>query len=149
MQKIKFLVLTLLVVAVGFTGCKKDDGDDDAKANLVGKWALTKETWSSTVGSQAPQTGSDTDFDNDDYVYEFKSDNTYRVTEDGDLEDSGTYSIQNDGKKLVLNDSNEDQDENFTIKTLTSSQLVFTYEEIETEGGVTFKYSGEMTFKKL
>jgi hypothetical protein len=136
------------VVAVGFTGCKKDD-EDDAKANLVGRWAMTKDVWKEYENGSIEDEGSSTDFDNDDEVWDFKSDGTYKASEDGEVYESGTYSLQNDGKKLVINASDEDEDDIYTINKLSSSELVVYSEEVETSGGVTYKDTEEYTFKKL
>jgi hypothetical protein len=135
------------VVAVGFTGCKKDD-EDDAKANLVGRWAMTKEVWKE-IENGTVEEGSSTDFDNDDDVWEFKSDGTYKASEDGEVYESGTYSLQNDGKKLVINASDEDEDDIYTINKLSSSELVVYTEEVGTEDGVPYKETEEYTYKKL
>jgi hypothetical protein len=145
MGKFNFLVLALLVVSLGFTGCKKDD-DDDAKVIILGKWQMTKEVWKdyNPNGSIANQ-GTETDVD---YAIEFKSNGSYTVYYQGDIEETGTYSIQNDGKKLVFNNAEDDIDDIHTINSLTSSQLVLYQEDSETVGGQTTKSTYELTFNK-
>lgn len=145
MRKFKLLVLALLVVSLGFTGCKKDDGDD-AKANILGKWEMTKEVWKEynqdgSIKTQGTETGVD-------FVIEFKSNGSYTVYDQGDIDETGTYSIQNDGKKLVLNNAEDNIDDVHTINSLTSSQLVLYIEDIETSAGQTTKHTYELTFNK-
>jgi hypothetical protein len=145
MRKFKLLVLALLVVSLGFTGCKKDDGDD-TKAKILGKWEMTKEVWKEyNLDGSIKAQGTETDVD---YEIEFKSNGSYTVFYQGDIEETGTYSIENDGKKLVFNNAEDDIDDFHTINSLTSSQLILYQEESETVGGQTFKSTYELTFNK-
>ncbi len=144
MRKFKLLALALLVVSLGFTGCKKDDGDD-TKAKILGKWEMTKEVWKEYENGSLKDQGTETDVD---YEIEFKSNGSYTVYYQGDIEETGTYSIENDGKKLVFNNAEDDIDDFHTINSLTSSQLILYQEESETVGGQTFKSTYELTFNK-
>ncbi len=144
MRKFKLLALALLVVSLGFTGCKKDDGDD-TKAKILGKWEMTKEVWKEYEDGSLKDQGTETDVD---YEIEFKSNGSYTVYYQGDIEETGTYSIENDGKKLVFNNAEDDIDDFHTINSLTSSQLILYQEESETVGGQTFKSTYELTFNK-
>ena len=144
MRKFKLLALALLVVSLGFTGCKKDDGDD-TKAKILGKWEMTKEVWKEYENGSLKDQGTETDVD---YAVEFKSNGSYTVYYQGDIEETGTYSIENDGKKLVFNNAEDDIDDFHTINSLTSSQLILYQEESETVGGQTFKSTYELTFNK-
>jgi hypothetical protein len=144
MRKFKLLALALLVVSLGFTGCKKDDGDD-TKAKILGKWEMTKEVWKEYENGTLTDQGTETDVD---YEIEFKSNGSYTVYYQGDIEETGTYSIENDGKKLVFNNAEDDIDDFHTINSLTSSQLILYQEESETVGGQTFKSTYELTFNK-
>jgi hypothetical protein len=143
-------VAILFLSFVILSGCKKDDSDD-ANANLNGKWAATKEQWKDYVNNQLVDEGTDTDFDADDWVIEFKSNGTYVEYEDGEVEEEGTYSLQNDGKKLVKksNDDDDNDEDVYTVKTLTSSDLVLYSEETYVENGnQNHKYIEEFSFKK-
>lgn len=144
MRKFKLLALALLVASLGFTGCKKDDGDD-TKAKILGKWEMTKEVWKEYENGSLKDQGTETDVD---YEIEFKSNGSYTVYYQGDIEETGTYSIENDGKKLVFNNAEDDIDDFHTINSLTSSQLILYQEESETVGGQTFKSTYELTFNK-
>ena len=148
MKKLKLLMLLFTAVSVGFTGCKKDDGDD-ANANIVGKWSLTKEV-SREYNSAGVLLHEDTEISNDNaWVLEFKSDGTYKGYDEGVLDEEGTYSIQNDGKTLVLNSKHDDEDQTVTISSLTSSEIIIYFEYTETEGNQTVKSTYEETYRKL
>ncbi|MGV3508587.1 MAG: lipocalin family protein [Sphingobacteriaceae bacterium] len=147
MKNLKFLVLLFIATSVGFTSCKKDDGEDDAKANIIGKWSLTKEVWKQYLNGQVVDEGSSNSNTNE-WVIEFKSDGTYQGYDEGDLDEEGTYSIQNDGKKLVLNSKHDDEDEAVTINSLNSTEMVLYFEDTETTGNQTLKYTTEETYKK-
>ena len=61
--------------------------------------------------------------------FTFNADGTYVVRVDGVEEDSGTYSLQNNNTKLVLDSVNGDQD--FDVTTLTNNRLVLVLDESE------------------
>jgi hypothetical protein len=143
MKKTKLLLF--LTAFIGLAGCKKDDSDD-SNGNLVGKWAVTKEVSHHYINGQLESSETDTDFDANDWVLEFKADGKYNDFEDGELEEEGTYSLQNDGKKLVITVP-QDVDE-YTVKSLSSTDLVLYSEWTVEAGGQTHKYTEESTFKK-
>lgn len=142
MKKLKLLVVLLLAVSVGLTGCKKDNDDDD-QSLIIGKWTLTNEVSKNYLNDQpiSPDYG---EFGNNSDVFEFMSNKTFTAYEDGDIEDTGTYSLENNGKKLILNYSDYDEDEESTVKVLTTSDLVIYSEYVEGE----YKFTSEATYKR-
>lgn len=146
MKKVKTLLLLFLTVSLGFTACKKDDGEDNAKVNIVGKWVLTKEVYKTYLKGVLTEDETYTDYDDNDWVVEIKSNGTYIGWEDGQKEEEGTYSLQDGGEKLVL--TSDSQTHIFTIRQLTSSSLVIYFEENEGTGDNAWKYTYEETYKK-
>lgn len=145
MKNFKFLSVLFLSVAVGFSSCKKDDGDD-AKASIVGKWALTKEVEIEYENGVKVEEDIETTFQSEDYI-EFKSDGKVVFSEVGDT-DNGTYSLSSDGKKLTITFSENSVSDIFDIKTLSSTDLVIYTEYTELHQGINYKETLEYSFKK-
>lgn len=147
MKRTKTLILLFLAASLGFTGCKKDDGEDDAKANIVGKWALTKEVYKTYLKGVLETEETYDDYDDNDWVIELKSNGTYIGWDGGEEEETGTYSLQDGGKTLILKTGNDTH--TLTVRQVTSSSLVVYYEETEGTGDNAVKYTYEETYKKL
>jgi hypothetical protein len=133
-------LLLLLIAAVTFTGCKKDD-DEKAADNIIGKWyevsSLETEYKNGTQISQETITNNDPD----NYT-EFRSNGT-AVDGDGD---EYTYKIT--GKTLTMREVGDDDDEVYEIKKITSGDLVIYGENTYQDGNNNYRYTTESTFKK-
>lgn len=111
-----FAVMFCAAMAFAFMGCSKDFEND-----ILGSWKVISMTYTETYQGQ---THTETDTPEGLKVITFNSDHTYQGTTDGQVEDSGTWSLDDD--KLTLN-SVEDGTQNFTIDidgsdmTLTAS----------------------------
>ncbi|MEQ9375661.1 MAG: hypothetical protein RIG68_10815 [Imperialibacter sp.] len=73
---------------------------------------------------------------------EFKADNTYLSTQPGEADETGTWSLSDDGKILTIDDTQYD------VKTLSSSSLVARIDEEQESEGVTIKIVIEFSFTK-
>ena len=118
MKKTMKLFAAMFCAAMVFalTGCSKDYEND-----IIGSWKVISITETETYQGET-QTNSETPEGLN--ILTFNSDHTYQASTDGQVEDSGTWSI--DGDKLTMN-SVEDGAQNFTIDidgsdmTLTAS----------------------------
>lgn len=132
MNKVLFTLLMLATISC-FTGCQKDDGNDDnagkkAQSLLTGQWYLTQTAWQGEANGQ-PQSGRyDYEIVENEYT-EFRSDGTFADL-DNNSSYPGKYSVSEDGKTLNMFYDTEG-DEVYTIKTLTSSTLILTYTHTE------------------
>lgn len=164
MKKFRSIVLT--IVALSFlASCGKDDEGGDTSSSLIGVWSFTKaEIQEFTINGQdfveyfvqelglteaeaeeialEFEESAEADAGLANVKVEFKSDNTFETTETGEPDETGTWSLSDDGKTLTIDD------EEFTVKTLTSSQMVLAMEQEETEEGMTIKIAIEFTFTK-
>jgi len=148
MKRTKTLFLLFLAVSFGITGCKKNDDDDNAKAQIVGKWILTKEVYRTYLKGVLETDETYDDYDDNDWVIEIKSNGTYIGWDEGEKDEEGTYSLQDNGKTLILKPGNETQTYTCTIRQLTSSSLVLYSEKTEGTGDNTWKITYEETYKK-
>jgi hypothetical protein len=73
---------------------------------------------------------------------EFKADNTYLSTQPGEADETGTWSLSDDGKILTIDNTQYD------VKTLSSTSLVAQISEEEESEGVTIKIVIEFSFTK-
>lgn len=164
MKKFRSIVLT--IVALSFlASCGKDDEGGDISSSLIGVWSFTNvEIQEFTINGQdfveyfvqelglteaeaeeialEFEESAEADAGLANVKVEFKADNTFKTTETGEPDETGTWSLSDDGKTLTIDD------EEFTVKTLTSSQMVLAMEQEETEEGMTIKIAIEFTFTK-
>lgn len=140
----KILFFSFLALALFFSGCV-NNGDDNAKAKIVGKWFLIKEVELEYHNGAEVDEFVDIDFTDENYI-EFKSDGEVIFSEQGGTE-TATYSINSAGSKLTITHSPGDTDE-INIKSMNSRDLIFRQEDSEVRNGKTIKYVYESYFKK-
>jgi len=73
---------------------------------------------------------------------EFKADNTFLSTQPGEADETGTWSLSDDGKSLTIDNTQYD------VKTLSSTSLVAQISEEQESEGVTIKVVIEFSFTK-
>ena len=147
MKNFKFLSLLFLTVVVGFSSCKKDDESKaEVMASIVGKWGITKTVDVPYVGTAKGPAETVITFTAEDYI-DFKSDGTATYSEVGDT-DPATYTINAETKKLTVKFTGTTQTVVYDIKTLNATDLVLYDEEILVQGGITYKFTTETSFKK-
>lgn len=135
-----FTLLLLLMAAVTFTGCKKDDKEDQRK-EIVGKWFLKQLVEKEIRSGQTIYDDTETDFGTDDYI-DVKSDGSFYSTLNGDGE-TAKYEVKSDNILSVTYVSGSVED--YQIKKLNSSELVLYMEDID---GPNDKETIEYTFRK-
>jgi hypothetical protein len=137
----KTIFYVLLITVFSFTSCSDDDSSDSQSNSIVGEWTLnTVDVVSVSMGGMdltdlleasgfsLDDLGLDDAIEGefgDDYIIEFKSDNTVILSSDEEMEE-GTYSIS--GDVLTIN-STEEESITFIIKTFDDSSLVLTQQE--------------------
>jgi hypothetical protein len=139
--------LFLLVLVVAFSGCKKDSESSLSKTDM-----LTGTTWKlSKFSVVAPGTTVTVDYTSllpsclKDNVTNFSKDKKYTVkegatkcsTSDTDLVEEGTWAFSSDEKKLTM--TTDGVADEFTIKSLSSSQCVLTGSDV-TLGSIEVTY---------
>ena len=162
MRNFKNFFLFVFVLAI-LSSCGTDD-DGGTSSPIIGSWSFSSiaitdltidgqdlETYLEAQGLSeeeidevitAMEASVEGEFEFNNMVIEFSSDNSYVVTQDGEADETGTWSLSEDGKVLTVDD------EQFDVKTLTSSQLVVsqTHEESNDEGE--FSATVELRFTK-
>lgn len=135
-----FTLIALLMAAVTFTGCKKDD-DEKAAGNIIGRWTTISSLDKEYKNGALVDEDVDTDFGSDNDM-EFKSNGT-AVDGNGD-----TYTYKITGSSLTIREDGDDEDEVLEIKKLSSTDMILV-ENVEQEyNGDKYKYISEITFKK-
>lgn len=147
-KKSMYWLAVLLVSIVTFSSCKKDDEKEvTVKDKLVARW--TGESITTTVTIGGVPLGTDTESFTDAYL-KFNADGTYEGSSNDEGEivfDDGTWKLQNNDTQIVIDQGTSDE-MTFTIKTLTSNDLVVEFSEEEVEDGIPFKITGQIDFKK-
>lgn len=133
-------LLVLLMAAIAFTGCKKDD-EEKATKNIVGKWQETISYDKTYLNGKLLEQETETDYDDRDYI-DFRSNGT---AVDGE---GTTYTYSITATKLTLREAGDDDDEVYDIKKLTSTELVVYHETTYENGADKFRYTSELTLKK-
>ncbi|MNK08696.1 hypothetical protein D3C87_266390 [compost metagenome] len=136
----KKALLILFVAVASLTACKKDKSDTE---KLEGRWNLTKEYSVYTVN------GAKVDEDTETYAvgefYIVFDGNNYQVFEDGDLDDSGTFTISDN--VITINSKDGGSDTN-NIRWNSNNEFVLVDEETGNNGGQSYSYRDESTFQK-
>jgi hypothetical protein len=153
-MKTVFRVPTTLITMSAvllLASCSKDN-DPVPTDLIVGNWQISSVNFTMTVGSQSlvdyliaqglsaeeAQVLADefqTGFAEIDGTIEIKKGGTYSATTDGSTE-TGTWELSSDGKTLTM-DKGTAYEIDFTITTLTSSNLTMTSEVSESDSGLT------------
>ena len=156
MKKV-FRLLTLFVVfgsMAALTSCGKDN-----QSQIIGKWQYEKASISASLSDPQIQEmvnafialqEEELNEELKSGMIEFKSDNTFVSYYNGEAEVTGTYSFENN--KLIMVDPNEEGDlanEEFTVKTLTGSQMILESVELYDNEGVTGTITTTIEFKRV
>ena len=136
MRKILFLFFGVLIIVFS---CKKKS--DDTSANIVGTWTLNKIV-TLEYADGIKDFGDTTTQGN----LIFNSNGTYTET-DSSSSDAGKYSYISSTKKLTIASTSGDP-ETFTVTSLTSSNLHFTLDSTEVDGGITYRTTLDADFKR-
>lgn len=135
-----FSLLVLLMTAVAFTGCKKDE-EDKQKQNIVGKWFVKQTIEKEIVNGVTVHEDTDTDFGTD-YFFEFTKDGKMIENIEGD-QYTGTYQVKDNNRVAIAFQGEEPDD--YEIRKLNSTEMVL---YVEDEDGPNAKETTEITFRK-
>lgn len=134
----KTRLLILFMAIVSLSACKKDPED-----KLKGRWDVVKDYYVETIDGVK---GSE---NTNNYaigaLYMVFDGNQYQTFDDGELEDSGTFSATNESITLTSSDS---EVETMVLRWNSKSEIVFMSEHTETFGGKKYAYKSETTLKK-
>ena len=134
----KKTLLALFMAIVLLSACKKDPED-----KLKGRWDVVKDYYVETIN------GVNGNEDSSTYaigaLYLVFDGNQYKIYDDGELEDSGTFSAANESITLTSSDG---EVETMALRWNSKSEIVFTNEQTETAGGKTYVYKSETTLRK-
>jgi hypothetical protein len=138
------VIAFLLIFALG--ACQKDNSTGGS-GNIVGKWSVTSSNVKITVNGtdivqylvdnlgltqqQAETMANSYATEAMNGTIEFKSDGTYSTTSDQGTT-TGTWDLSSDKKKLTL-DAGTSDEVIIDVKSLTSSKLVLTETDTQTE----------------
>lgn len=136
----KYGTLLMIPFLVLVTGCNKDEEDEIATSDIIGKWTISSVSFDIKLGEVSlidyliDQYGFteeeadlyrdliDSELDSEfEGTIEFKSNQTF-VIDIGGESDTGTWELSADKKTLTLDEGTEDETI-AEVKTLTSSQL--------------------------
>lgn len=129
-----FAAMFCAAMVFAFTGCSKDYEND-----IIGSWKVISATITETYQGE---THTETQTPEGLNILTFNSDHTYQGSTDGQVNDSGTWSI--DGDKLTMN-SVEDGALVFTIDIDGSDMTLTTSMSFGSEGS----YKMIMKLKKV
>lgn len=139
-------LLLLPVFVIFMASCEKDkDGGSNAN-DIVGNWTITKSEMSVTVNgidfvqylinelglSQSEaEAYEELFFSEITGTVNIKSDGTYEANFEGEIT-TGTWELSSDNKKITMDKGTEDEMV-MNVESLSSSKLVLSYEESETD----------------
>jgi hypothetical protein len=118
MKLFKLSSMALLLAALFFTGCKSKS----AKEMVVNKWKLTE------VSGEGAKDISDAEKKEmiGKFTMDLTKDGKVSMSGMGETPKTGTYSVSDDGKTLVLTHEGEDKGDPQEINELTPDKLVIT-----------------------
>lgn len=121
MKKLFYLLAAIAVVA--FVGCSKDN--EDVKVdNIIGSWKVYKEYWDEKGFEEGRGEISNQGWEYPEYFYTFETNGLFTIRVH-DTNYSGRYTL--DGKTLTV--VYADVNNTYTIKTLTTNEMVWIIEE--------------------
>lgn len=152
MKKKKYVWLLgvfLFIITVGFTACSDDDGPGSS-ADLVGTWQGVSSTgWYKENGKIVEQWE---DEEEDDYRIRFDEDGTVENFEKNNGKWNGPYHNgtwkYKDGKIYIYYDDDEEADI-FTVRELTSSRMVWEYDDKSSDGGASWEECAAEVYRKI
>jgi Lipocalin-like domain len=120
MKLFRLSAVALMLVALIFTGCKKS-----AKELIVNKWKLT------ALSSENAKEMSEEEKKEmiEKLVMELTKDGKVTISGMGDTPKTGTYSLSDDGKTLLIIRDGDTKAESQTINELKADKLVITSEK--------------------
>lgn len=151
LRNLAFL-LTMSVTLSFLASCSEDDEGDNvgSSEDLIGTWNVSALDFEFTINGEdfiqwlvdnAGLSNDDAEFFRDLFEtafseditgsFNFNADGTYTATDGGTTYETGTWSL--DGNLLTLNVDGDDEPVTLTVNTLTSSALVLSLEETQTE----------------
>lgn len=134
----KKTLLILFVAVASLTACKKDK-----EGKLEGRWDLVKQYNVQTLNGT--KINEETETFKTGELYVVFSGNTYKTYEDGDLEDEGTFTANENS--ITLKDGDGDSD-TMQLRWNSKSEFVMTSEDSYSDNGQTYLYKNETTFRK-
>ena len=167
LEKMKYFLMFSLALLI-LTQCGGDDEGDSNVDDLIGTWTASSVTFEFDIGGQTltqffqdafgiseadAQLLVDAFEQGFDGTIQFKEDNTYDSSFDGDIE-TGTWTLSSDAMTLTLDPDLEDDNTVFNVVTLNSSTLIISLTETEMEdfdgGGTeeTLTITLELSFDK-
>lgn len=150
MRKILSLIGMLAAVVLLFASCSKENS-----SSIVGTWRLEESVTTTYVNGTFYD--SQVSILEGEYLFEFKSDGTIRITENNKSNistTSGTYMIVENTlilniNKLGIGDKIEVESQKVTIEALTSTTLMFSSESSYSNGGKNYTYVGKSTLRRV
>lgn len=134
----KKTLLILFVAVASLTACKKDK-----EGKLEGRWDLVKQYNVQTLNGT--KINEETETFKTGELYVVFSGNTYKTYEDGDLEDEGTFTANENS--ITLKDGDGDSD-TMQLRWNSKSEFVMTSEDSYSDNGQTYLYKNETTLRK-
>lgn len=118
MKLFRLSTIALLLAALFFTGCKSKS----AKELIVNKWKLTE------VSGEGVKEMSDTEKKEmtDKFVMELTKDGKVTMSGMGETPKTGTYTLSEDGKTLLLTREGDEKADPQDINELKADKLVIT-----------------------
>lgn len=157
-NKFYYLVFFLCALTLGLTSCEKEDVAGGKSSDIVGYWMPVSEEWEIYINGKLYEEGSE-DYEEEVGGIRFDKDGDfYYWTEyDGDLltEYGGTYNYKDGKLKMVVEydegDEYEDdyEDLTYTVKTLTSSKMVWEERYSYEEDGISCEAVARLNLKKV
>ncbi len=146
-------MIAIVAIAIGFTACSDDDGDNIDKKQLYGEWVCVhsqgksvfdgevEEEWDT---STPPKNNIENDYNQVNSTFTFHSDGTCEFYLYLSSHPWG-YDWKLSGNTLTLYDEEEDVDEKYTISKLDDNVLILEY-KYNDDGWVT---SGKDTYNRV
>lgn len=134
----KKTLLILFVAVASLSACKKDK-----EGKLEGRWDLVKQYNVQTLNGT--KINEETETFKTGELYVVFSGNTYKTYEDGDLEDEGTFTANENS--ITLKDGDGDSD-TMQLRWNSKSEFVMTSEDSYSDNGQTYLYKNETTLRK-
>lgn len=133
----KKALLILFVAVTSLTACKKDPED-----KLQGRWNLTKTYFAESINGT--KTSEDTETGNGN-TYVIFDGNNISIYEDGELDESGTFTATENSITIKSKDGDEETNQ---LRWNSKKEIVIISEGTDVINGSTYVYKSEMTFNK-
>jgi uncharacterized lipoprotein YehR (DUF1307 family) len=142
-----FVMMIAGAMVLNMTACNDDD-DSGPSGSIVGTWE-PQESTTTYYDEDGNKMGEETQsYEDEDEVIEIKADNTYEVREDGEVSETGTYSISGSTITMVPDDENKSTDE-FEFSVDGDTLTITLEDEFEDGSGNTIFVEYKLTLKRL